>query len=77
MTITIQQEDGCTPFTENVRLENATTHIAANDRLATEAKVLLAYNEMDDELDGPAYWDGESIVMGQCPDGCVAVEIAE
>lgn len=55
----INEVGNCTQ-TENVAMSNAQTHIAANDHLALEAKVLLAYDADDSLLDrDPIAWDVE------------------
>lgn len=47
--------DGCALRTRNVELHNAATHIAANDRLATEARILLEAIAADDSSIPVAY----------------------
>ena len=55
MAITIIIEDGVALRTANVTLANAQTHIAANDRLADEAQILLAIAN-DERDDMPVAW---------------------
>ena len=43
MTITIINTRGCAPRTSHMELSAAQTHIAARDRLAAEAEILLAF----------------------------------
>lgn len=40
--------EGSSPRTRNVEMATAATHIAARDRLAAEAEILLAYSESED-----------------------------
>lgn len=42
MTVELIIADGCALRTRNVEMHNAATHIAANDRFATEARILEA-----------------------------------
>ena len=46
--ITIITAEGSAPRTRQVELSTAATHIAARDRLAGEAEILLAYSESED-----------------------------
>ena len=46
--IAIIVSEGSDPRTRRVELSNAETHIAANDRLAGEAEILVAYSESEE-----------------------------
>ena len=46
--ITIVVEDGSAPRTRQVELSTAPLHIAAGDRFAGEAEILMAYSESED-----------------------------
>lgn len=54
-TVELIVADGCAIRTRNVELCNAATHIAANDRLATEARILEAIAN-DDSDSIPVAW---------------------
>lgn len=57
MAITIINAEGCATRTANVEMHNASTHIAAGDRLANEATILLAYDEDESLCDrNPIAW---------------------
>lgn len=47
MSIKIYHPDGSLPYTDNVVVPNASSHIAANDQWAAEAAMLLAYHTGD------------------------------
>ena len=46
--IEIIAEEGSAPRTRRVELATAATHVAAGDRLAAEAEILMAYSESED-----------------------------
>lgn len=48
--------------TANVERSNAETNIRANDRFASEARCLLAWEADDSERD-PIGWDGEQLIF--------------
>ena len=50
-TVELIIADGCAIRTKHVELCNAATHIAANDRLATEARILEAIAASDTDTD--------------------------
>lgn len=55
--MTIYVAEGSDPRTKHVELCNAETHIAANDRLAGEAEILVAYSESEEcQLKDPVAW---------------------
>ena len=57
MTIKIINAEGCGTRTSNVEMSNAQTHIAARDRFAKEAEILLAYDADDSLADrDPIAW---------------------
>jgi len=55
MTVELIIADGCALRTRNVELHNTATHIASNDRLATEAHILQAIAN-DDTDSIPVAW---------------------
>jgi hypothetical protein len=62
-TLRIYCSEGNDPFTAYVDLSEAETHIAANDQLSGESKLLLEFSQLDkipDTLgDGQWKYDGE------------------
>ena len=46
--IEIYVAEGSAPRTRNVEMATAATHIAAGDRFAGEAEILMAYSESED-----------------------------
>ena len=55
--ITIIVSEGSDPRTRRVELCNAETHIAAGDRLAGEAEILVAYSECEEcKTKDPIAW---------------------
>jgi hypothetical protein len=56
-TVKIILADGVSPRTANVEMSNAETHIAARDRFANEAEILLAYADSEAVIDRtPIAW---------------------
>jgi hypothetical protein len=46
-SLTINHPEGGTPYTLNVSLADAATHVAARDKFADEANILLAYDRAE------------------------------
>ncbi len=46
--IKVRYPDGQDPHTDSVAFQNAQSHITCNDTLATEARVLLAFDAAED-----------------------------
>jgi hypothetical protein len=61
MSIRINIADGVATRTDRVELANVASHIAANDHLAAEARVLAAFVALEDPEARPAELLGERV----------------
>jgi len=74
MNIVLITAEGQSLRTSNVERHNVATHIRANDRLADEARCLLAWEATNNDQE-PTGWDGEDLLYTEDIGDATPVEV--